>query len=82
MHRSVASALQVAFGAIGGIYASVTFMQKEAPRYPTGLWAAAALQIFTMAAAVGMTVFHFYANRKANRLHGAVEGSQHFRYTY
>jgi hypothetical protein len=82
MRCSVASALQVAFGAIGGIYASVTFMQKEAPKYPTGLWAAAALQIFTMVAAVGMTGFHFWANRKADKLHVAVEGSRRFRYTY
>ncbi|KAK2787888.1 hypothetical protein FQN51_003059 [Onygenales sp. PD_10] len=29
--RAVASGLQVAFGAIGGIYASLTFMEKEAP---------------------------------------------------
>jgi hypothetical protein len=35
----VASGLQVAFGAIGGIYASTVFMQKEAPLYRTGLWA-------------------------------------------
>ncbi|ODH45945.1 hypothetical protein GX48_07986 [Paracoccidioides brasiliensis] len=37
--RAVASGLQVAFGAIGGIYASLTFMEKEAPSYPSGLWA-------------------------------------------
>ena len=35
----VASGLQVAFGAVGGIYASTVFMQKEAPLYRTGLWA-------------------------------------------
>ncbi|KAI2433615.1 hypothetical protein LOZ19_005422, partial [Ophidiomyces ophidiicola] len=37
--RAVASGLQVAFGAVGGIYASLTFMEKEAPRYFSGLWA-------------------------------------------
>jgi hypothetical protein len=38
--RSVGSGLQFAFAAIGGIYASCTFMQKEAPSYRTGVWCA------------------------------------------
>jgi len=35
----VASGMQVAFGALGGIYASTVFMEKEVPHYRTGLWA-------------------------------------------
>lgn len=80
--RAVSSALQVAFGAIGGIYASVTFMQKEAPDYPTGLWAAAATQIFTIVAAVGMAGYYWAKNRQADREHEAVEGLERFRYTF
>jgi hypothetical protein len=34
--RSVASAMQVGFGNIGGIVASNVFLGSEAPRYPTG----------------------------------------------
>ncbi|EEP80516.1 predicted protein [Uncinocarpus reesii 1704] len=37
--RAVASGLQIAFGAVGGIYASLTFMEDEAPTYFSGLWA-------------------------------------------
>ncbi|KAF2198050.1 MFS general substrate transporter [Delitschia confertaspora ATCC 74209] len=80
--RAVASALQVAFGAIGGIYASTTFMQKEAPKYPTGLWATAATQIFAIVASAGMVAYYRLANCKADKLHIAVEGHQRFRYTY
>lgn len=38
---SVASGFQIAAGAIGGIYASTTFQQKQAPKYEGGLWATA-----------------------------------------
>jgi len=42
--NSVASGLQIALGAIGGIYASTVFMQKEAPTYHSGIWATAVSQ--------------------------------------
>lgn len=80
--RAVASALQIAFGAIGGIYASTTFKQNEAPEYPTGLWAAAATQIFLIVASSGMWAYYFFSNRKADRLHARIEGLTSFRYTW
>jgi MFS family permease len=80
--RSVASALQVAFGAIGGIYASTTFMQKEAPKYTSGLWATAATQIFSVVASFGLVLYYKIQNRKADKQHTAVEGHERFRYTY
>ncbi|EXJ91890.1 hypothetical protein A1O3_00440 [Capronia epimyces CBS 606.96] len=39
--RAVASGFQIAAGAIGGIYASTTFIAKQAPKYAGGLWATA-----------------------------------------
>lgn len=33
--------MQIAAGAVGGIYASTTFIEKEAPYYHSGLWATA-----------------------------------------
>lgn len=36
--RTVANGVQFVFAAIGGIYASTTFMQKEYPSYRTGVW--------------------------------------------
>lgn len=80
--RAVASALQVGFGAIGGIYASTTFMEKEAPKYRSGLWAAAATQMFTIATAICLVIYYKVANIRADRLHVPVEGHERFRYTY
>ncbi|KAI2163182.1 hypothetical protein LOY92_000971 [Ophidiomyces ophidiicola] len=80
--RAVASGLQVAFGAVGGIYASLTFMEKEAPRYFSGLWAGIACQLFMIAASVGMTAYHYVQNRKAARGEILIEGLEGFRYTY
>ncbi|KAF2488346.1 MFS general substrate transporter [Lophium mytilinum] len=40
--RSMASGIQFVFAAVGGIYASTTFKQKEYPSYRTGVWCAVA----------------------------------------
>ncbi|EEH17271.2 hypothetical protein PABG_07358 [Paracoccidioides brasiliensis Pb03] len=80
--RAVASGLQVAFGAIGGIYASLTFMEKEAPSYPSGLWAGVAAQLFIVVACVFMTAFHYIQNKKADRGEILIESLEGFRYTY
>ncbi|KAH7157167.1 major facilitator superfamily domain-containing protein [Dactylonectria macrodidyma] len=42
--RSVASGVQILFAAIGGVYASCTFMQAEYPTYRTGVWCGVATQ--------------------------------------
>lgn len=55
--RSVGSALQIGFGAIGGIIASTVFTQKEAPRYLTGLWVTAALQFYILGVLICFTVY-------------------------
>ncbi|KAF1948631.1 phthalate transporter-like protein [Byssothecium circinans] len=85
--RSVGSALQIGFGAIGGIIASTTFSQKEAPRYKTGLWVTAGLQFWILGVlCVTTTVFM----RRNKRVDGqaqrgepieAIEGQVGFRYT-
>ncbi|KAK2732399.1 hypothetical protein FQN57_002922 [Myotisia sp. PD_48] len=80
--RAVASGLQVAFGAVGGIYASLTFMEKEAPTYFSGLWAGIAAQLFIVAASIGMTIFHLVQNKKAERGEILIEELEGFRYTY
>ncbi|EMD86532.1 hypothetical protein COCC4DRAFT_167009 [Bipolaris maydis ATCC 48331] len=55
--RSVGSALQIGFGAIGGIIASTVFTQKEAPRYLTGLWVTAGLQFYILGVLICFTVY-------------------------
>ena len=85
--RSTASALQIGFGAIGGIIASTVFRQRDAPGYVTGLWVSAGLQFYKRIVLV-ITSWHFYTtNKKANRqvANGEavdpIEGQVGFRYT-
>lgn len=85
--RAVGSALQIGFGAIGGILASTTFRQKDAPRYATGLWVSAGLQLYMLAVLVATTLFFWKKNKQAdtktaNGELAEVEGQVGFRYTY
>jgi hypothetical protein len=78
----VASGLQVAFGAIGGIYASTTFMEHEAPLYRSGLWAITGTQLFLLLGSAGMVCHYWRMNKKADRGEVVLEGMEGFRYTY
>lgn len=62
--RSVGSALQVGFGAIGGIFASTIFRTVDAPKYLPGLWASVACQFFILLAVAGMSVYFKTMNKK------------------
>ncbi|KAF2280251.1 MFS general substrate transporter [Westerdykella ornata] len=80
--RMVASGLQVAFGAIGGIFASTTFMQHEAPTYRTGLWAVTGCQLFILVGSALMVLHYRRRNARAERGEVVLEGLVGFRYTY
>ncbi|KAJ9661449.1 hypothetical protein H2201_006480 [Coniosporium apollinis] len=82
--RSVGSALQIGFGAIGGIIASTSFREKDAPRYVNGLWATAGLQLFILSACACTTLFFYLRNRQLDRgtLKKPIEGQEGFKYTY
>lgn len=81
--RSVGSALQIGFGAIGGIIASTSFREQDAPRYRPGLWATAALQFFTMGAVVVMSWHFARRNRQVDNGTAVkpIEGLAGFKYT-
>lgn len=78
----VASGFQVGFGAIGGIYASTVFMEKEVPHYRTGLWAVTGAQLYLIVSTVLMVFFYWRQNKKADRGEVILEGLDTFRYTY
>ena len=61
--RAAGSALQIGFGAVGGIIASTVFREEDAPQYRPGLWVTAALQFVTMCL-VGTRTFYFWARNK------------------
>lgn len=79
--RAFSSALVIAWGGIGGILASVTFMQKEATQsYPTGVWFTVAMNIVAIIAALGLKFWMLWKNRKADREGVILEGDPTFRY--
>jgi predicted MFS family arabinose efflux permease len=82
--RSVGSALQIGFGAIGGIMGSTVFRQQDAPRYVTGLWVTAGLQMMILTLLAGMTTYFWSMNKKVDNgtLTKPLEGQQGFKFTY
>lgn len=80
--RSVGSGVQFAFAAIGGIYASTTFMQKEAPSYRTGVWCAVATQFLLLVLCSVMTLHFKRVNKKADEEGYVIQEDAAFRHTY
>ncbi|EER39755.1 conserved hypothetical protein [Histoplasma capsulatum var. duboisii H88] len=81
--RSVGSALQIGFGAIGGIIASTTFREVDAPKYIPGLWTTAGLQ-FLILTLLACTTIHFLRRNKQVDTGTAmkpIEGLEGFKYT-
>lgn len=82
--RSVGSALQIGFGAIGGILGSTVFKQEDAPRYVTGLWVTAGLQMFIMMLLSIMTTYFYRMNKQVDNgtVKKPLEGQPGFKFTY
>ncbi|KEF56660.1 uncharacterized protein A1O9_06849 [Exophiala aquamarina CBS 119918] len=81
--RSVGSALQIGFGAVGGIIASTVFREKDAPRYVPGLWVTAGLQFFIFSLVAFNTVYFRRKNKQLDdgTLTEPIEGQPGFKYT-
>lgn len=81
--RAVGTALQTGFGAIGGIVASSTFREMDAPRYLPGLWTTACFQLLILVLLCATTFFFRRANRNLERgtLKKPIEGLEGFKYT-
>jgi len=81
--RSVGSALQIGFGAIGGIVASTVFKEADAPTYRPGLWVTAGLQFMTMGLVAATSLYFWTRNKqeKKGTLKHPIEGQVGLRYT-
>ena len=81
--RSVSSALQIGFGAIGGVFASTVFREKDAPNYRNGLWATIGTQLLTLLFLACMTAYFKKKNRqhKEGTLDKLLENHPEFTYT-
>lgn len=78
--RAVLSALQVGFGAIGGIFGSTVFRETDAPFYRPGLIASIVCNVFIICASAGFTLLFTKRNRDADRTGRVLEGKAGFRY--
>jgi hypothetical protein len=81
--RVVASALQIGFGAAGGIVASTTFREKDAPQYLVGFWVTASLQFVILLILSCITPYFYLQNRKVDKgtLRKPIEDQPGFKYT-
>ncbi|BEJ18112.1 hypothetical protein CspHIS471_0703890 [Cutaneotrichosporon sp. HIS471] len=79
--RAYSSAVVVAFGGVGGILASVAFIEKESKiGYPTGMTLSIALQSSNAVCIMGLMAWFKYQNDKAERGEVVLEDSDGFRY--
>lgn len=81
MKRSVASALLIGGGAIGGIIASNIFRQQDAPRYTPAMATVIATQVLSILHVVKNFYFYSKMNRRAERGEVVLEGQVGFRQT-
>ncbi|CAK7209425.1 hypothetical protein SBRCBS47491_000437 [Sporothrix bragantina] len=82
--RSVGSGVQMLFAALGGIYASCTFMNREYPTYRTGVWCAVATQFLLIILVALMWWYFTRCNKKADAdpANNAIQEDEDFRYTF
>ena len=81
--RSVSSAIIVAFGGVGGIFATTAFRQVDSPQYIPGIWATLGCQFLMLVLLAVTTVRHARLNKKAREgtLATPLEGQPGFFYT-
>ena len=79
--RAVASALQVGFGAIGGIIASTAFRTQDAPGYRPGLWTAMGTQFLLLALLTILSLHFTRRNRQQRKGERVLEDHPGFLYT-
>jgi len=77
--RATVSALQVGFGAIGGIFGSTVFRESDAPVYRPGLLACIVCNLFIILACCMFTIL-FTARNKRQAQGEILEGKVGFRY--
>lgn len=78
--RATLSALQVGFGAIGGIFGSLVFRQQDSPAYKPGLLACMLCNVFIILATCLFTVLFTKRNRDLDENGTVLEGKVGFRY--
>lgn len=73
----------IALGGLGGIMGSTVFVQREAPRYLTGLWVTTGLQLLVIVLVSCTSTYFYFMNKKvdAGTLRTPLEGLEGFKFT-
>jgi len=79
--RALCSATLVGFGGVGGIIGGTVFRDQDAPQYGPGIIATMLATGLVILITVLLMAKFWYANRKADRDGGTIEGQEGFRYT-
>jgi hypothetical protein len=80
--RAFSSAIVVGFGGIGGIVATTSFRQKDAPGYRPGLWTSIGCQLMIISiVGVCSVVFRWRNAGVRSGKGGLIEGREGFLYT-
>lgn len=80
--RGFSSALVVAWGGIGGILSSVAFIEKEAPKYPTGIFLIISMEAASVVLAILLALWFIRQNKRADKGQVVLEGDPNFRYQW
>ncbi|GJJ08673.1 hypothetical protein Clacol_002892 [Clathrus columnatus] len=79
--RAFASALQVGFGGIGGIMASLAYRQQDSPRYRLGITITIAFQGLLIVLVILNSIWFMYRNNQVKKGGKPIEGYPGFLYT-
>jgi len=79
--RAVSISLIIAFGGLGGIFATTVFRQQDFPKYIPGLWASVGCQILMLVLLAIMTTHYTRKNRLAGSGSLVLENLPGFLYT-
>jgi len=82
--RAVSTAVVIAAGGVGGIFATTVFREQDFPRYLNGVWATIGCQILMIALLI-LTSWNFARKNRLSRegkFDGPLEGQPGFFYTF
>ncbi|KAJ7600811.1 major facilitator superfamily domain-containing protein [Mycena floridula] len=79
--RSVATAVVMCWGGVGGILATTVFRQQDYPRYTPGMWATVGCQLLMLLLLCITTITYHLRNRLAREGKIMLEGQPNFYYT-
>lgn len=79
--KSFASAMVIGAGGVGGIVASVSFREHDAPKYEPGLWTSIAFSVAQIALTGALTLHFARRNAQVRKGGKPIEGVEGFLYT-